>query len=131
MSNVFQELQSKTSARIKIDDSGTLTSGMRLITLIGTEESVVKAEEVITFLIKNPSVDSKSAVNMIFREKTQGLSAWGSGPPYSSMPNNGQNMKGTVNNNQGAKSGGLGKTSYYGRSNGNGSMWYHSSAGNK
>ena len=91
---IIQELQSKSQSKIQIDHTGAggTDPSMRLVTLIGTDESVVKAEEMITFLISNPGVDAMSSINMLIREKTQGISAWGSGPPYTSMPNNGIGM---------------------------------------
>ncbi len=81
---------------------------MRLVTLIGTGESVVKAEEMITFLIINPAADSMSAIGMLVREKTQGISAWGSGPPYTSLPNNGQGMTDSGTNSIGGGGAGYG-----------------------
>lgn len=87
---------------------------MKLVTVIGNNESVVKAEEMITFLISNPGADAMSSITLLLREKMQGISTWGSGPPYSTMPNSGQGM--TDTNNVGA--------SYGGQSYGSGSGGY-------
>jgi len=117
---MIKELQSKSQAKIQIDHSGAggVDPSMRLVTVIGTEQSVIKAEEMITFLIGNPGADAMNSIAMLVREKMQGISAWGSGPPYTSMPNNGQGMSSDINNNGGgggASSGGYGEQgSHYG-----------------
>jgi hypothetical protein len=51
----------------------------------------------ITFLItRNPGADAMSSISsMLVREKMQGISAWGSGPPNKSIPNNWQEMNDT------------------------------------
>ena len=115
-----QELQSKSHAKIQIDHSGAvgIDPSMRLVTVIGTQESVVKAEEMITFLISNPAADAMNSITMLVREKMQGVSQWGSGPPYTTMPNNGQGM--TDMNSSNSSGGGYGQTSNpYGYNAGN------------
>ena len=111
----LQELQSKSHAKIQIDHSGAggIDPSMRLVTIIGTQESVVKAEEMITFLISNPAADAMNSISMLVREKMQGLSQWGSGPPYSTMPNNGQGMTDMNNSlsSSNGSGGGYGQTS--------------------
>jgi rRNA processing protein Krr1/Pno1 len=64
----------------------------RTVTVTGNELSVKRAEEMINLIIANPLADASSAVDMLIREKAQGTSEWGSGPPYVTMPNNGFGM---------------------------------------
>ena len=116
---MIRELQSKSHAKIQVDHSGNHNNGMdprqRLVTVTGNEHAVVKAEEMILFLIANPQMDAMSAIAMLMKEKMQGASAWGSGPPYSTMPNQGQGM--------------TGRDGYGGGSGGSGHGGGHSSSG--
>ncbi len=89
---LYQELQSKSFAKIQVDHSGAAENPYRTVTVIGNELSVKRAEEMINLLIANPLADASTSVDMLIREKNQGTSEWGSGPPYTSMPNNGQGM---------------------------------------
>jgi len=95
---MIRELQSKSQAKIQVDHTahggGAVGADMtvRKVTLTGTDISVRKAEEMIGFLIANPALDAMVAIGMLIREKTQGSSEWGSGPPYITMPNNGQGI---------------------------------------
>jgi len=121
---MIRELQSKSQAKIQVDHSGGagIDPTTRLVTVTGTDLSVVKAEEMVNFLISNPAMDAMSAIGMLLREKAQGSSSWGSGPPYPTMPNNGQGMSGrdgygdgaNGGGANGANGGGYGQTTQYG-----------------
>ena len=87
---MIRELQSKSSAKIQVDHS--VMGEMRHINVTGSEESVAKADEMIQFLAANPAVDAHEAITMLIREKASSGAPWGSGPPYPSLPNQGQNM---------------------------------------
>ena len=78
-------------------------TGFRTVTITGNELSVTRAEEMINLIIANPLADASGALDMLIKEKGQGTSEWGSGPPYSTMPNNGVNMP---SNNYGGGGGG-------------------------
>lgn len=73
---------------------------MRQVTLVGTDLSVIKAEEMIQFLVANPGMDAMAGISMLLREKSSGFS-WGSGPPYTTMPNNGRGIQGFGGNGNG------------------------------
>jgi len=93
---MIRELQSKSQAKIQVDHSGAggVDPAQRQVTVTGTEQSVVKAEEMINFLCANPAMDAMGAIAMLIRDKTQGGGVWGSGPPYVNLPNQGQGMSG-------------------------------------
>lgn len=65
----------------------------RLVVITGTQDAVVKAEEMIMFLVANPQMDARTAIDMLVEDKNRG-GVWGSGPPYPNLPNQGQNMTG-------------------------------------
>lgn len=75
-----------------MDHSGGGDVSYRAVTVTGNELSVRRAEEMINLIIANPLADASTAVDMLIREKAQGTSEWGSGPPYVTMPNNGFGM---------------------------------------
>lgn len=112
---MIRELQSKSQAKIQVDHSGGagIDPTTRQVTVTGTDLSVVKAEEMVNFLISNPAMDAMSAIGMLIREKAQGSSAWGSGPPYPTMPNNGQGMSGKDGYGDNTN-GGYGQANQYG-----------------
>jgi len=91
---MIRELQSRSQAKIQIDHSGASGTDPqhRQITLTGTQSSVTKSEEMIMFLVANPSMDAMQSITMLTEEKTQRGGVWGSGPPYPNLPNHGQNM---------------------------------------
>ena len=92
---MIRELQSRSHAKIQVDHNNQGSAGLpadqKRLTITGTEPSVVKAKEMVNFLVANPMMDAMQGLNMLMAEKTQGGS-WGSGPPYLSMPNMGQGM---------------------------------------
>lgn len=91
---MIRELQTKSQAKIQVDHtSNSLGPDHRQISIIGTGPSVVKAEEMIQFLIANPYVEGLQAIGMLVQEKLRGGSQWGSGPPYQGLPNQGINMQ--------------------------------------
>jgi far upstream element-binding protein len=87
---MIRELQSKSAAKIQVDH--TAMGEMRHINVTGTEQSVLKAEEMIMFLSANPAVDAHEAIAMLIRDKTTTGAPWGQGPPYPNLPNQGQGM---------------------------------------
>jgi len=89
---MIKELQSKSYAKIQVDHNSGGDTGFRTVTITGNELSVKRAEEMINLIIANPLADASGALDMLIKEKAQGISEWGSGPPYSTMPNNGVNM---------------------------------------
>jgi len=90
---MIRKLQSESQAKIQVDHSGAgMDANHRQVTITGTNESVVKADEMIMFLSANPAVDAMQALHMLIRDKTQGGGVWGSGPPYANLPNQGQGM---------------------------------------
>lgn len=119
---MIRELQSKSQAKIQVDHSGGagIDPTTRQVTVTGTELSVMKAEEMVNFLISNPSMDAMSAIGILLREKIQGSSAWGSGPPYPTMPNNGQGMSGRDGYGDNGGTGGYGANQYGGYGNSSG-----------
>ena len=94
----MQELQSKSYAKIQVDHNSGGDTGYRTVTITGNELGVKRAEEMINLIIANPLADASSALDMLILEKSQGVSVWGSGPPYTTMPNNGQNMPSSNHN---------------------------------
>ena len=56
---MIREVQSKSHARVQIDHSGQsgIDINHRQVTITGTEDAVVRAEEMIMFLSDNPDVD--------------------------------------------------------------------------
>eukprot|EP00560_Eucampia_antarctica_P006354 CAMPEP_0197825466 /NCGR_PEP_ID=MMETSP1437-20131217/2536_1 /TAXON_ID=49252 ORGANISM="Eucampia antarctica, Strain CCMP1452" /NCGR_SAMPLE_ID=MMETSP1437 /ASSEMBLY_ACC=CAM_ASM_001096 /LENGTH=739 /DNA_ID=CAMNT_0043425469 /DNA_START=23 /DNA_END=2242 /DNA_ORIENTATION=+ len=93
---MIRELQSKSGAKIQVDHSGAggVDPSMRQVTVTGTNPSVVKADEMIRFLIANPAMDAMAAIAMLIKDKTHSGGKWGSGPPYPNMPTDGSNMVG-------------------------------------
>lgn len=89
---MIKELQSKSFAKIQVDHSGAPDAPSRIVTVIGNDLSVKRAQEMINLLVANPMADASTAIDMLIREKAQGNADWGSGPPYKTMPNNGQGM---------------------------------------
>jgi len=92
---MVRELQNKSQAKIQIDHSGAasgIPSDKKQVTVIGTEEAVVKAEEMINFLSANPAMEGLQALSLLMEEKHRSGGNWGSGPPYPGLPNQGSNM---------------------------------------
>lgn len=119
ISNV-QELQFKSYANLQVEHNVGVDSGTRTITVTGNELSVKKAEEMINLIVANPMGDASANVDMLIREKSQGTSEWGSGPPYSSMPNNGVGITGSGGGYGGGGGHGHGGGGYGGQSHGGG-----------
>jgi rRNA processing protein Krr1/Pno1 len=92
---MIRELQSRSSAKIQVDHSGTsgLNQDEKQVTITGTEQSVTKAKEMVLFLVANPMMDAMQAINMLVEEKVHRGGVWGSGPPYANMPSQGMNMQ--------------------------------------
>jgi rRNA processing protein Krr1/Pno1 len=90
---MIRELQNKSQAKIQVDHSGNSQQGnMRSMTITGTSQAVLKAEEMVLFLVANPLMDATVSINMLIDDKAKNGGRWGSGPPYLNMPNHGQNM---------------------------------------
>lgn len=92
---MIRELQSRSQAKIQVDHTGTsgLPAHEKQVSVTGTAEAVAKAREMVLFLVNNPLMEAQQSLNMLVEEKRSGASAWGSGPPYPSMPNQGMNMQ--------------------------------------
>ena len=92
---MIRELQSRSQAKIQIDHSGV--SGMppdqKQVTITGTADSVTKAKEMVLFLVANPMCDAQQSLNLLIDDKVRGGGRWGSGPPYTNLPNHGTNMQ--------------------------------------
>lgn len=102
---MIRELQSRSQAKIQVDHRGAsgLDASQKQVTMTGSEQSVVKAKEMILFLVANPMMDAMQSIGMLMDDKMQRGGVWGSGPPYPNLPNNGQNMQpggGGYGNNQ-------------------------------
>jgi KH domain len=64
---MIRELQNRSQAKIQVDHSGTsgVDPSEKQVTITGTEESVVKAKEMVLFLVANPSHDAMQSLNMV------------------------------------------------------------------
>lgn len=90
---MIRELQNRSQAKIQVDHSGNSQTGnTRAMTITGTNQAVVKAEEMVLFLVANPLMDAMISINMLMEDKIKNGGRWGSGPPYMNMANHGQNM---------------------------------------
>ena len=89
---MIRKIQSESQAKVQVDHTHVQTDSSRCVTITGMNESVVKAEEMISFLCANPAADAMQSLNMLIRDKVTGGGVWGSGPPYPNLPNQGQNM---------------------------------------
>ena len=91
---MIRELQSRSQAKIQVDHSGVsgVPPDQKQVTITGTEPGVIKAKEMVMFLVANPSMDAMQSLNMLVEEKLRG-GEWGSGPPYVNLPNQGVNMQ--------------------------------------
>jgi hypothetical protein len=92
---MIRELQNKSQAKIQIDHAGVsgVVGDQKQITITGTEQAVIKAEEMINFLAANPLTEGLQAIAMLVDFKLRSGGVWGSGPPYVGMPNHGVNMQ--------------------------------------
>lgn len=92
---MIRELQNRSHAKIQVDHSGSngMGSNEKRVTVTGTEQAVVKAKEMVLFLVANPVMDAMQSLNMLIEDKVQRGGVWGSGPPYTNLPQNGHNMQ--------------------------------------
>ncbi len=92
---MIRELQSRSQAKIQVDHRGAsgLDASQKQVTMTGSELAVVKAKEMVLFLVANPMMDAMQSIGMLVDDKMQRGGVWGSGPPYPNLPNNGQNMQ--------------------------------------
>jgi len=127
---MIRELQSRSQAKIQIDHSGASGTDPqhRQVTLTGTQSAVTKAEEMIMFLVANPSMDAMQSITMLSEDKTQRGGVWGSGPPYPNLPNQGQNMMPGQTGSYGGQPGGD-PYSAYGQSSATASSPYGTPSG--
>ena len=91
---MIRDLQTRSKCKIQVDHSGAgvVDPTTRLVVVTGTEDAVVKAEEMILFLVANPTMDAGTAIDMLVEDKARG-GVWGSGPPYPNLPNQGRGME--------------------------------------
>ena len=109
---MIRELQSKSQAKIQVDHA-VGPSDTRTVTITGTPPSVIKAKEMVEFLVANPMMDAMAAIQMLLQDKLHRGGQWGSGPPYPNMPNQGQGMTGGgMFGGGGGGGGGYGQNSY-------------------
>ena len=95
--DMIKELQTKSQCKIQVDHSqGNDPTAPRSVTVVGNPNAVIRAEEMVNIIIANPQADASNTIDLLIREKNQGASKWGSGPPYSTMPNGGQGMMGNA-----------------------------------
>jgi predicted RNA-binding protein YlqC (UPF0109 family) len=94
---MIRELQSRSQAKIQVDHRGVsgLDASEKQVTMTGTEPAVVKAKEMVLFLVANPMMDAMQSLSMLVDDKIQRGGVWGSGPPYPNLPSGGQNMQPT------------------------------------
>jgi far upstream element-binding protein len=92
---MIRELQTKSQAKIQIDHSGStgLPPDKKQVSITGSEQAVVKGEEMINFLVANPLMEGLQSIAMLVEEKARSGTQWGSGPPYMGLPNHGINMQ--------------------------------------
>jgi far upstream element-binding protein len=92
---MIRDLQNRSKGKIQVDHTGegVTDPSTRRLTVTGTQEAVTKAEEMIMFLVANPQMDAAQAIDMLVDDKTRGGGTWGSGPPYTNLPNQGQGMQ--------------------------------------
>jgi len=105
---MIRELQSRSQAKIQVDHRGVsgLDASEKQVTMTGTEQAVVKAKEMVLFLVANPMMDAMQSLTMLIDDKIQRGGVWGSGPPYPNLPQNGQNMQPSGGGGYGAYGGG-------------------------
>lgn len=92
---MIRELQNRSHAKIQVDHSGGggVDPSEKQVTVTGSEQAVIKAKEMVLFLVANPYMDAMQSLNMLIEDKVQRGGVWGSGPPYPNLPQNGQNMQ--------------------------------------
>lgn len=96
--DMIKLLQVKSQCKIQVDHTqGNDPTAPRSVTIVGNPDAVIRAEEMVNIIIANPQADASNTIDLLIREKNQGASKWGSGPPYSTMPNGGRDMMGSVN----------------------------------
>lgn len=68
-SEMIRELQNRSQAKIQVDHSGSsgIDPSEKAVTITGTDESVVKAKEMVLFLVANPAHDAMKSLNMVRR----------------------------------------------------------------
>lgn len=72
---MIREFQAKSQAKIQVDHSGTDGADpaqCRVLTITGTEASVVTAEEMIQFLCANPQMNAAAAIGGLISDKMNG-----------------------------------------------------------
>lgn len=95
--DMIKLLQVKSQCKIQVDHTqGNDLTAPRSVTIVGNPDAVIRAEEMVNIIIANPQADASNTIDLLIREKNQGASKWGSGPPYSTMPNGGRDMMGSV-----------------------------------
>lgn len=99
---MIRDLQTRSKCKIQVDHSGegVVDPTTRQVIVTGTVDAVVKAEEMIMFLVANPTMDASTAIDMLVEDKARG-GVWGSGPPYPNLPNQGRGMQGQVGHGYG------------------------------
>jgi far upstream element-binding protein len=107
---MIRKLQAKSQSKIQVEHhGGAAPPGQKQVTITGTVQAVDKGTEMVLFLTTNPAMDASQALDMLIEEKLRG-SAWGSGPPYTNMPNQGINMQPQMAAHDGGYGGGVAYT---------------------
>mmetsp|Transcript_38770 Transcript_38770/g.80518 ORF Transcript_38770/g.80518 Transcript_38770/m.80518 type:complete len:653 (-) Transcript_38770:2383-4341(-) len=108
---MVREMQNRSHAKIDFDHSATGTTvaqDQKRVVVTGTPQAVVKAKEMILFLVANPYMEAMQSINLLVDDKLRGGGQWGSGPPYPNLPNQGSNMRPEMTDQGGAPGGGWG-----------------------
>jgi far upstream element-binding protein len=91
--DMVREIQTRSGARVQVEHSAPAAAADRKhVTITGLEQAVAKAKEMIMFLVANPMMDALTSLNLLVDDKLRGGGAWGTGPPYPNLPNQGYNM---------------------------------------
>jgi len=84
---MIRELQNRSHAKIQVDHSNTHPDpNIKLITVTGSDSSLIKAEELISCIVEKTSVDAMTALNMFSEERSTRGSSLSYGPTSTYTP---------------------------------------------
>jgi len=98
---MVREMQNRSHAKIDFDHGAQVGPDQKRVVVTGTNQAVVKAKEMILFLVANPNMEAMQSINLLVDDKLRGGGQWGSGPPYPNLPNQGINMRPETNDHGG------------------------------
>jgi len=90
---MVREMQNRSHAKIDFDHTAQVGPDQKRVVVTGTQASVAKAKEMILFLVANPFMEAMQSIQLLVDDKLRGGGQWGSGPPYTNLPNQGTNMR--------------------------------------